>query len=51
VIYLCAYGYLCLILFRVFKCSYNYQCFEHHARDNNLVHSDVRNVNTYYNGE
>jgi hypothetical protein len=34
-----------LILFRVFKCSYNYQHFEHHARDDNLVHSDVRNVN------
>jgi hypothetical protein len=35
-----------LILFRVFKCSYNYQHFWHHAKDDNLVHSDVRNVNT-----
>jgi hypothetical protein len=35
-----------LILFRVFKCSYNYRHLEHDARDDNLVHSDVRNVNT-----
>jgi hypothetical protein len=35
-----------LILFRVFKCSYNYQHLEHDARDDNLVYSDVRNVNT-----
>jgi hypothetical protein len=34
-----------LILFRVFKYSYNYQHFEYHARDDNLVHSNVRNVN------
>jgi hypothetical protein len=31
-----------LILFRVFKCSYNYQHFD------NLVHSDVRNVDRLY---
>jgi hypothetical protein len=47
VIYLCTCGYLCLILFRVFKCSYNYYHFEHHAREDNLVHSDVINVNSH----
>jgi hypothetical protein len=41
-------GTYVLILFRVFKCSYNYQHFEHHVRDDNLVHSDVRNVDRLY---